>query len=303
MKASMSSDSVPGTDSDRKTARGRGLGSLWMLVAGFLFACMGVFAKLGLDYFSAAELMFYRSLFGVVVIFVIIRFNGLSLGSRHWKMHLSRSLVGFAGAMLFFVTIGLLPLATATTLNYTSPLFMTLLAIVVFRERPHFLLLGTIAFGFAGVVLLLQPTFSTSQSIAGLLGLASGLFGGIAGLTTRQLGRLGEPSWRVVFYFLLVCMAGAGIWSGIDGFHAIGVQHSALLLGMGACGTLGQLAMTRAYRVGHTLTVGSFAYSTVVFTSLFSMLIWSEMLSAESWLAIALIVASGVSSARMTTRT
>lgn len=299
----MSSDGLPGTGNVRKMALRRGLGSLWMLVAGFLFACMGVFVKFGIAHFSAAELMFYRSLFGVGVIYMIIRFNGLSLASRHWKMHLSRSLIGFAGAMLFFVTVGLLPLATATTLNYTSPLFMTLLTIVVFREWPRFLLLGTIALGFAGVVLLLQPTFSANQSVAGLLGLASGFFGGIAGLTTRQLGSLGEPSWRVVFYFLLVCMVGAGIWSGVDGFHAIGTQHLALLLGMGVCGTLGQLAMTRAYRVGHTLTVGSFAYSTVVFTSLLSMLIWSEMLSAASWIAIALIIACGVLSARMTSRT
>lgn len=302
MKHSLSSLAVRGAERIGKPALRSGLGSLWMLVAGFLFACMGVLVKLGFGRFSAAELMFYRSLFGVAVIALVIRFSGQSLVSRHWKMHLSRGLVGFAGAMMFFLTVGILPLATATTLNYTSPLFMTLLTIVIFKERPRVLLVGAIAIGFAGVVLLLQPSFSANQSAAGLLGLASGLFGGIAAVTTRQLGRLGEPGWRVVFYFLLICTLGAAIWAVMDGFHDVGPQDLALILGIGICGTLGQLAMTIAYRTGNTLTVGSFAYSTVVFTTLLSMLIWDEMLSIESWIAIALIVASGVASARLSSR-
>jgi drug/metabolite transporter (DMT)-like permease len=73
-----------------------------------------------------------------------------------------------------------------------------------------------------------------------------------------------------------------------------------VLLGLGVSATLGQLAMTRAYRDGETLTVGSLAYSTVVFTTLLSILIWQEAVSITSWLAIALIIASGVLATRVT---
>jgi drug/metabolite transporter (DMT)-like permease len=183
-------------------------GSLWMIVAGVLFASMGVFVKLGLKYFSSSELVFYRSLFGVVLIFLVVRVNGLAVYSPNWTLHISRSLAGFAGMMLLFYVIGILPLSTATTLNYTSPLFLVVLSALVLRERLKPGLVLAVVLGFAGVVLLLRPTFSANQTVAGLLGLASGFFAGVAYLTTKHLGRLGEPGWRVVFYFTLVSTIG-----------------------------------------------------------------------------------------------
>ena len=77
-------------------------------------------------------------------------------------------------------------------------------------------------------------------------------------------------------------------------FHRINVQGGLLLLGVGGFGTLAQLTMTRAYNRGRTLMAASLAYSTVIFASLFGMLFWQETLSFGAWLAIALIVASGV---------
>lgn len=269
-----------------------------MIVAGMLFAGMGVFVKLGLKYFSSSELVFYRSLFGVVLIFLVVRGRGLALYSANWKLHIWRSLAGFAGMMLLFYVIGMLPLSTATTLNYTSPLFLVVLSALVLKEQLKPGLVLAVALGFTGVVLLLRPTFNASQTVGGLLGLASGLFAGMAYLTTRHLGRLGEPGWRVVFYFTLVSTLGSGAFAWVGGFHAIGQAGLLLLPGVGICATLGQLAMTRAYREGDTLTVGSLAYSTVVFTTLLSILIWQETLPLSSWLAMGLIIGSGVLATR-----
>ncbi len=75
-----------------------------------------------------------------------------------------------------------------------------------------------------------------------------------------------------------------------------------ILAGLGTTATLAQLAMTRAYRTGKTLVVGSLAYSTVIFASLWGILLWQEILPLSSWLAIALIVLSGVISLRTTPR-
>jgi S-adenosylmethionine uptake transporter len=195
----------------------------------------------------------------------------------------------------------MLSLATATTLNYTSPLFLVLLTVAVLRERPRPLLVGTVALGFAGVVLLLHPTFQSDQAVAGALGLASGLCAAAAYLTTRELGRAGEPSWRIVLYFALVSTVGAGlaVLAG-GGFHRISGAGLLVLVGLGATGTLGQLAMTRAYREGDTLTVGSLGYSTVLFTALLSMALWGEVVPASSWLAMGLIGASGILATRAT---
>ncbi len=272
----------------------------WMVVAGFLFGWMGVFVKLGAAYFSSAELVFYRSLIGLVVIFAVVRVNGYSLSTPLLKMHLWRGLSGFFALMLFFYAITALPLATAVTLNYTSPLFLALLSIFVLKERHGKILLLAIALGFIGVVILLHPTINRGQALAGVLGLGSGFLAGIAYLNVRQLGKMNEPEWRVVFYFTLVSTIGAGAWMLLHEFHAVTWKSFMLLVGLGTTATLAQLAMTRAYRVGRTMVAGSLAYSTVVFASLFGLLLWDEMLTLEAWFGIALIILSGVVSARTT---
>lgn len=270
-----------------------------MLVAGLMLAAMGVFAKLGSQDFSSAELVFYRSLISVLLVLGVVRRQRLPLATPHWRMHLVRSLSGFAAMMLLFHVIGILPLATATTLNYTSPLFLVLLTALAMRRRiPGGLLLAAVL-GFGGVVLLLRPSFSANQMGAGLLGLASGFCGGMAHLSNRQLGVLGEPAWRVVFYFSLMGLVGAGLLAAFTGFHAFGLRGALILLGLGICAVLGQLAMTQAYKDGEPLTVASLAYSTVVFTVLASAVLWNEHLSLGSWLAMALIIASGVLAIRV----
>ncbi|MBI5658142.1 MAG: DMT family transporter [Nitrosomonadales bacterium] len=278
------------------------MGALWMLAAGFLFGCMGVFVKLGAQYFSHNELVFYRSFVGLLMIYAIVRHRGLPLATRHWQPHLWRSVSGTIAMMLFFYCITVLPLATAVTLNYTSPLFLTILTMLVFGERFHAPLTFAIAVGFAGMVLLLQPTLERDQFIPGLLGLISGLLAGVAMLNVRQLGLHGEPDWRVVFYFSLVASLASGGAMLFDAVHPVGANSLLILIGLGGSATLAQLAMTRAYRTGKMLVVGSLSFSTVLFSSLFGMAFWGEALPLAGWAGIALIVASGVLSLRLAPR-
>jgi drug/metabolite transporter (DMT)-like permease len=273
-------------------------GSLWMLAAGVFFACMGALVKVGAQKFTSAELVFYRSLFGLLAILVLSLGGRKQLATHHWKPHLSRSLSGFAALVLFFYAISKLPLATAITLNYTSPLFLAALALIYLRGEARPALLLAIIVGFGGVALLLKPSFSGDDWLAALLGLVSGLLAGVAYLQVTQLGRMGEPEWRTVFYFTLVCTIGSGLWMAIHPFHSLALHDLLLLSAMGACATLAQLAMTRAYRKGDPLVVGSLAYSTVVIASLLGILLWGESLSPASWLGVALIIGSGIISVR-----
>jgi len=276
------------------------MGSLWMLAAGLLFACMGVFVKLGAAHFTHVELVFYRSFFGLLLVYAILRHQQVSIATRHWRPHLWRGLSGTVALALFFYCITALPLATAITLNYTAPLFLTILTMLVFKDKFHLPLTIAIALGFCGVVLLLHPTLERDQLTTGLLGLISGFLAGVAYLNVKQLGMMGEPATRVVFHFSLIASLCSGAWMLLFGeVHAITPRGFAILLGLGATATLAQLAMTHAYRVGKTLVVGSMAYSTIIFASLFGMLLWDEVLTASSWLGMAFIVASGVLSLRL----
>ena len=271
-------------------------GSLWMLVAAFFFAIMGVLVKIASIKFSSAELVFYRSLFGLVFIFSYVKIKRLSLKTLYLSKQMSRSIIGFISMVMFFYAIGQLPLATSITLNYTSPLAMATILTFALKEKPRKILIFALMTGFLGVTLLLKPSIHHDELLAGGLGLLSGLLAGLVYVHVTQLGRAGEPDWRTVFYFSLVCTIGGGAWMLIHHFNPITWQDAPILIGLGLCATIAQLAMTRAYRTGNPLVVGSLAYSTVVLASLFGILIWNELLSADRWLAIAIIISSGVMS-------
>jgi drug/metabolite transporter (DMT)-like permease len=270
------------------------MGALWMLAAGFLFACMGVLVKLGAPYFSNVELVFYRSGIGLLLVLIIMRAQRIPLATRHFQNHLWRGLSGTVALTLFFYCLTTLPLATAITLNYTAPMFLTLLTMLIYKDKFHLPLTSAILTGFCGVVLLLHPTLARDQLTTGLLGLTSGFLAGVAYLNVKQLGILGEPDTRTVFYFSLIATLCSGTWILFDQFHTITWHSGLILLGLASTATLAQLTMTRAYRTGKTQVVSSLAYSTIVFASLFGIVLWKETLPPASWLGMALIIASGM---------
>jgi drug/metabolite transporter (DMT)-like permease len=255
---------------------------------------MGALVKVGSVKFSSAELVFYRSLFGLIIIFTTIRFKNLPIQTPHINKQIARALLGFFALLMFFYAIAHLPLATAITLNYTSPLFLAAFMPFMLHEQPKKILYLALAISFFGVVLLLKPSFASKDLLAGLMGLCSGIGAGLAYLHVKQLGNLHEPDWRTVFYFTLISTIGAGIWMLFDQVSSIEWQDLSVLVGLGASATIAQLALTRAYRTGKTLLVASLSYSTVVISSFFGILFWGEHLSLSEWIAIGLIISSGV---------
>lgn len=267
--------------------------SLWMLVASLLFACMGVCVKYAAATHSAVEITFYRSFLSLILMFGLVRLRGVSLATPHWRWQISRGVVGFSALFAYFYAITLLPLATAVTLNYTSAIFLAIyLALSGLRMRLG--LLGALLVGLFGVVILLRPTLQADQLPGGLIGLASGVLAGMAYFSVRELGARGEPETRTVFYFSLVSSVCAGVWLLFSELHTVDLQSGLLLLGVASFATVAQLAMTRAYTRGKTLMSAALAYSTVIFSSLFGALFWGEVLQVSAWLAIGLIVLSGI---------
>lgn len=269
--------------------------SLWMIAASLLFACMGVCVKLGSAHFAAAELVFWRGFIATLMIGGYIAARRLPLTTPHARAHVVRGAAGFVSLVMYFHAISLIPLAAAVTLNYTSPLFLALLLALWLKESVRGGFYAALAAGFAGVVLLLQPTFGREQWLGAMFGLGSGIISSVAYLNVRRLGELGEPEWRTVFYFSLFSALGGAPWLlAASPFHAIGAGGWLLLLGVGGFGALAQLCMTAAYRRGRTLVSASLAYSTVVFSGAFGMLLWGETLPWSGWVGVMLIVGSGL---------
>lgn len=273
-----------------------------MLVAALGFATMGALVKVGATKFSSAELVFYRSIFGLMAIYAYIFAKKLPLKTPVMNKQMSRALVGFASLVLFFYAIAHLPLATAVTLNYTSALFLALLMPLMLHEKPKPILYAMILLGFLGVLLLLKPSFAKQDLVAGAVGLLSGFGAAFAYVHVKQLGNLGEPDWRTVFYFTLISTIASGFWVLLQSYTPLTWQDMPTLLGLGVSATIGQLAMTRAYRTGKTLIVASLAYTTVIFASLLGVIFWFETLSLSEYIAISIIILSGIISANATNR-
>jgi drug/metabolite transporter (DMT)-like permease len=271
-----------------------------MLVAALGFGVMGALVKLGSAKFSSAELVFYRSSFGLVSIYAYIAYHKLPLTSPVVGMQISRAIVGLISLVLFFYAIAHLHLATAITLNYTSALFLAGFMPFLLHERPKPILLGAILLGFMGVTLLLRPSFSSANALAGAMGLLSGFGAALAYVHVKQLGKLNEPDWRTVFYFTCISTIASGAWMLFDHFISLSWQDIPMLLGLGVSATIGQLAMTRAYRTGNTLIVASLAYTTVIFATLLGALFWQETLSSSEYIAIGIIMLGSIISVNST---
>lgn len=276
--------------------------SSWMLVAAALFALMGVLVKHASAHFSSPELVFYRSVFGLIAIWLgIVWQRGqlfAPLATQHAITHFWRGLAGFIALVLFFYAVGRVPLATAVTLSYTAPLFLAVFSSVWLHERHGRGLVLALGIGFMGIVLVLQPQWQPNTWLPSLAGLVSAVFAAVAYVNIKRLGSLGEPEWRVVFYFTLLCTLAGGLWMLLAGFQRPALQDLPVLIGIGVSATLAQLALTRAYHRGRTLTVGALAYSTVVFSALYGVVLFSEQLSLTAWIGIALVIAAGILAVR-----
>ena len=266
-----------------------------MIVAGLMFATMGVFVKLGAEHFDAAELAFYRNFVSLIFVGALVAIRGGSLKTTHGTAHFVRGLTGSISLIGYFYAMTQLPLATAQTLNYTSPLFLAITTVVVLGEKFSGWLIAAIALGFVGVAVLLQPTFHGGKEAVALIGLFSGVFSAWAYLSVRTLGKLGEPDWRVVFWFTVIGSILCAAWQlSTSSFHALRLDNFWMVLGIGLTGAIAQLAMTRAYRTGNTLVVGALSYSTLVFGAVLAFIVWGERLQPLEWVGMGIIIASGV---------
>lgn len=282
--------------------------ALWMVLAAFVFATMGVCVKIASAYFNSAELVFYRGLIGMVFLATLARAQGVSLKTAYPGMHAWRSTIGVASMGGWFYAIAHLPLATAMTLNYMSSIWIAAFlvggALIAWRpgsgagplqQGP---LVLTVMAGFVGVVMVLRPSLDPNEMFGGLIGLLSGLGSAFAYMQVMALGRIGEPEARTVFYFALGSAVVGGVATLLVGASTWQWAHAAWLLPIGVLAALGQLFMTRAYSGAKTqgamLTVASLQYSGIVFAAIYSLVLFGDRITPMGWAGMALIMGSGI---------
>jgi S-adenosylmethionine uptake transporter len=279
--------------------------ALWMVAGSLFFATMAVCIKYASAWFNSAELVFYRGLLGMLFLWLLARRQGVLLATRYPMMHAWRSTIGVISLGAWFYAISKLPLATAMTLNYMSSVWIAAFLVggaliawnpgrgsaMVARQGP--LALAVLA-GFAGVIMMLQPTIDQNQVFAGLVGLMSGLTAAFAYMQVMALGKIGEPETRTVFYFAVGSAVAGGVSMLVVGVSPWDWTHALWLLPVGVLASLGQLCMTRAYSHGATLVVACLQYFGIVFGAIYSVTLFGDTIPLLGWGGMALIVTSGI---------
>ncbi|MDO5090456.1 MAG: DMT family transporter [Cardiobacteriaceae bacterium] len=274
-------------------------GVFWALLATMNFAVMGIIIKVTdrLFVFHSSELAFWRTLLTVFVLGTLALARRRQFATPHLGRHLSRSIAGTISLILFFYAITTLPLATAITLSYTSSIFLALLSFIVLRERIAPLTTFALLLGLTGVAVILKPGFADGQELGLFSALASGALAGWAYLQVRELSRIGEPAWRIVFYFALICTLTCALIVTLQGWHRPEWRAVPYLFAIGATALIAQLALTRAYAVGPKFTVAAMNYLTVIFSAVMAHYLFHESLGVQEFIGMGIIISSGLLSA------
>jgi len=274
----------------------------WVLISSLLFATMSALIKTAAADISLVEIVFFRNLPSAIALCAFAHIRGLHIRNSHWRLHAWRSLVGIGGMVLSFFAIAHLPLATATTLEYTAPLFLMLSVFMLGHRKASSTEAAVVAIGFVGVLLLLQPTLKEDQFVPFLAGLTTGACAAVAYRTVWHLGRAGEPGWRIVLFYSSAATLVALCAIPFAGPSNYTLRSVLALAGIGVVGMGAQLAMTQAFRTGSTSLLATLQYSTVLFSAGYGILFWGDQLSLIGIAGLTLIMLSGMFAARTMSR-
>jgi drug/metabolite transporter (DMT)-like permease len=265
-----------------------------MLLSILLFSLMDANVKwLGASY-PTSQIMFFRCTLALVPVLVIIAMRGgmMILRTRQWPLHLLRGLMGVGAMGLAFYAFVLMPLANAVSIMHTAPLFMTLLSVLLLRERVGIRRWSAVIIGFIGMLLVVRPGAGMLES-GSLYMLAAAFLIGCTTIVIRILGRLDDPVC-ITFYFTLtgVVVSLAGLL--YQGWLTPTRNDLLLLMLVGLLGGMAQYLMTLSYQHLALGTVAPLKYLTIVCSGVIAYLVWGEVPDLQSIIGISIIVASGL---------
>lgn len=269
--------------------------SFWMILACAMFAIMGACIKVAAGMgVSLPQIVLFRGVPSVLLLLIWALYTGRRIWPEHPKRHLWRNVSGVTAMWLGFYALSHLPLPTAVSLNYTSPLFITGYMLIWGGARGDHVRAFAVAMGFVGVLGILRPSLGEDQFFAALTGLGSGALSAIAMMQVRQLGQSGEAEWRTVLIFsICVCVSCLStLW--VQGWKPLSLQAWMAVLGLGISGLVGQLAMTRAFGMGKALLTAALQYTTIIFATLLGIIFWNEIPDALAWAGMALVIGAGL---------
>lgn len=225
--------------------------------------------------------------------------GGLSLyRTNRLGTHARRAMMGLTGMALNFGGMIFLPMAEATTINLSVPIFAVIFAAIFLGERTGWQRGSAVIVGFLGVLVVLNPTTVVSSGFAGehgmgtLIALAGAVMTALITIQVRDLARTESPM-AIVFWFSLISLVPLGL-----ALPFVMTAHSpaewALLAGLGVLGAVVQMALTGALRLAPVAVVMPMDYSSLLWSIACGWYFFGTLPADTTWVGAPLIIASGL---------
>jgi drug/metabolite transporter (DMT)-like permease len=261
-----------------------------MFISTFCFALANIFVK-QVSHLPTMEIVFFRCAFGVIFCYVGLRKANADWKGSNRKLLLLRGLFGTTALYFFFLTVQNIPLASAMTIQYLSPIFTTIIAVFLLKESVKLFQWFCYILAFVGVLFIEQfdPRISLFFLI---LGVISAFCSGVAYNLVRNLrGR--EHPLTVVFHFQLVGLIVGFLFTLFSWETPRGWDWLYLLL-IGVFSQLGQIFLTDALQKEKAASVAIVNYTGLIYGLFVGWFVFSEAQTFESMAGMILVVAGVV---------
>ena len=273
----------------------RAKGIICIVLSALLFAGMNMFVKLAGD-LPVFEKAFFRNAIAAVIALVVLLKNHSPMkpsvrGSL--KFLIMRTLFGLGGVLCNFYAVSKMVISDSSILNKMSPFFAVVFAYLFVKERPRFFQWMTLLGALFGAVFVIKPSFANAAFVPALIAFLGGVLAGAAYGCVRKLGLLGASNPFIVFFF------SAGSTLIITPMMLITYKPMELwqlgcLLGAGVCAALAQFSITAAYTFAPPKEISVYDFSQVIFTSIISIAVFSDLPDVYSFIGYVIIVSMAV---------
>jgi drug/metabolite transporter (DMT)-like permease len=263
---------------------------LLMVLGTMMFAAMHTAIRHTTQHVPAAEVAFFRNVFGLVVVLPLLVRHGLGVFyTRKLGLHLLRSVLNVFSMLAFFTGLSLTPIARATALSFTAPLFSALLSALLLREVFRWRRWTAIVCGFLGTLVILRPGIQ-ALDLGALLIIGSSLLWGLAIIDIKILGR--TESTLTITAYVTVLMIPLTLVPAIVVWETPPIGMWGWLIFIGVIGTLGQIAVTDALKLADMTVLMPLDFLKLVWATFFGIVLFAEVPDALTWVGAAIVFAS-----------
>ncbi len=271
-------------------------GALWILVAATCAAAMIMCIKGLNDRASTIQIVFVRASLGVALVYIFAwPKGGVVIRSAQWKLLTLRGVLSVITLTCGFYVVSVLPLATATVLFFTAPLFVTALSVPFFGEKVGWRRGGATLVGFIGAVVVLRPDVGDVNTAIVIALVSSLLFGAVL-LLGKKLSQTDEIPTLMIYALGISAITSAPF--AFAEWHSLGGWEWLLMAGIAGFGTLRNFSDTKGYATGEASVMAPFQYSRLVIVAIGGYILFDENPDLGTWIGAVIIMGSSLYIAR-----